>query len=487
MKWTVLVGILGVGMGYLVGRGSGEAERVGDEGGELVRSERRVGSSGANMAEGYRGKGGSEAAEAALKEFEFEGCVTQLARVRLMKWIFELEASEFPGVMEKLADLESFADPILGDHRPFGYQDMVEFVKYGFARWYELEGEVALEWMLGNREFSKKWHGTSLIYDVIQDGYGRDPDRSFVLFWDHLLRSRGEDLHQERFGGWGYEIGKCSMNFERDLFDFMALSQKLEANIDGKDPFGGDEGVPNLTGLMKGALLSGRGVEMKRLLGSVAPEALAEFGEIEEGRKIRQVEIRGWEAVRTAMDSGLVAREEGAARNILDEWSKRDLEGATEWYLSHGVEGQSREEQIWTAAYHLEFDGESGPFEPSSEEIEFVFQFLEQQKANGESVDYAQGELVDMARRMENWDVLLKVEEKVSPAIWNRVLTGVKEEIVGRESIKLKGEEALKFLAISEEDTAVLERFGMRDEVIEEIARTNEESLKELQRRLGVE
>lgn len=92
-----------------------------------------------------------------------------------------------------------------------------------------------------------------------------------------------------------------------------------------------------------------------------------------------------------------------------------------------------------------------------------------------------------MARRMENWDVLLKVEEKVSPAIWNRVLSGVKEEIVGRESIELKGGEALKFLAISEEDTAVLERFGMRDEAIEEVARTNEASLKELQKRLGVE
>lgn len=45
-----------------------------------------------------------------------------------------------------------------------------------------------------------------------------------------------------------------------------------------------------------------------------------------------------------------------------------------------------------------------------------------------------------MARRMENWDVLLKVEEKVSLTIWNRVLSGVKEEIVDRESIELKGE-----------------------------------------------
>jgi hypothetical protein len=70
-----------------------------------------------------------------------------------MKWILELEASEFPGVMEKLADLESFADPILGDHKPFVNQDTVPFVKYGFARWYELEGELAVEWMLADRAF----------------------------------------------------------------------------------------------------------------------------------------------------------------------------------------------------------------------------------------------------------------------------------------------------------------------------------------------
>lgn len=270
-----------------------------------------------------------------------------------------------------------------------------------------------------------------MIYDVIQDGYGRDPDRSFVLFRDHLDRNKGADLPWERFGEWGYEIGKCSQNLERDLLAYLTMRGSLFGNMTDDSPFEFDQENQDL--------------------------------------------------------AGLVDREEGAARNILDEWSKRDLEGATEWYLSQGVVGQSREEQIWTAAYYWEFDGESGLFAPSGEEIESVFQFLEQQKANGEPVDYAQDELVDMARRMENWDVLLKVEEKVSPAIWNRVLSGVKEEIVGRESIELKGGEALKFLAISEEDTAVLERFGMRDEAIEEVARTNEASLKELQKRLGVE
>ena len=121
------------------------------------------------------------------------------------------------------------------------------------------------------------------------------------------------------------------------------------------------------------------------------------------------------------------------------------------------------------------------------DQIGAVFGLIDQYELSGEPVNVAREELMEMAVRMEYWDILLEQKEKASVGIWDKVISDVRAEVIEADEIKWGGDEALKFMAVTDENTLVLAKLGIREEVFEEIARTNEASLKELQRRLGVE
>jgi len=76
-----------------------------DAGGGVVKSERSSGGSTREWDQASKKRGVKEVAESAVQEFLADGRTSDLARARLMEWVLELDASEFPEVMETLARL----------------------------------------------------------------------------------------------------------------------------------------------------------------------------------------------------------------------------------------------------------------------------------------------------------------------------------------------------------------------------------------------
>ena len=487
MKWTILVGILGVGVVYLLGRGNGEAERVVDEGGEVVRSERRVGRSGGRSRGSSGRKGSKEVVNGALSEFGTYGRTSDLARARLMKWVLELDASEFPEVMESLGRLNHL-DPE-GMMDPFGGTRSVDYVRLGLARWYELEGALALDWVVGNSAFSEKWDGDRLILDAIRDGYERDPGKAFELFKEHLLRAkRSGKIKREKVVEWYYEIGKWSGSVERDLGKLVALGEQLDIQEEDADadPFS-DESGSLMDSLMDGMLTSGRENELRDLLAKVAPEKLDDLRDKKQDRKLKSLGDADWKVIKAAIDSGELSRTKRPMWKALSDWSSQDRDKAIEWYLDGEIEGMSRAEQISALVFDRALSFESETMEGENSENGAILRFLDHLEAGGEPVTAAREQLVENVSPFSSWDSLATLEGKISASSWERVLSGVKRDAIDVDSIRWEGGEPLKFLAISEADSELLERFGIQEEAFEEVARTNEASLKELQRRLGAE
>ncbi|YCM44111.1 hypothetical protein V2O64_22645 [Verrucomicrobiaceae bacterium 227] len=375
-------------------------------------------------------------------------------------------------------DPEGVMDPFEGTRN-------VDYVRLGLARWYELEGALALDWVVGNPEFSEKWDGDRLILDAIRDGYERDPGRAFELFNEHLLRAdRSGEIERKRVVEWCYEIGKWSGDLERDWEAVTALRKELGFNEgDDEGPLGG--GPSFMSAMMDGMLASGRESELREVLGKGASEKLADLEGKQENRKLEGLRNGGWEGLRAAIDSGEILPGSRETWTVLCDWGAQDREKAIAWYLDQSIEGMSREEQIREATLH---GGFFRSYDAVGSELVSALEFLDQQEAMGESVEEAREGVVYYAESMGKFDPLLGLQGKVSSRLWELVTLKVGIEAMDTHVIRWEGAgEHLIFPEILDDKIELLERFGIRDEVFEKVRLRNEASLKELQRRLGAE
>jgi hypothetical protein len=81
-----------------------------------------------------------------------------------------------------------------------------------------------------------------------------------------------------------------------------------------------------------------------------------------------------------------------------------------------------------------------------------------------------------------------QLKSRVSLEVWRRGLSQINEAATDRTTFQFGGgEETLEFIEFEEGGRELVERFGIQDEVLEEIAGKNEESLRKLMKQLGVE
>lgn len=479
MKWTFLVGILGLAIGFLVGR-SEEKVVENEEGEAVVRSERRVGSRGGRSREVGDSERGRSRVDRMIREAGMsEEEMTEISRARLMKWILELEAADFPEVLESLVKLR-----VPGDPDPFAAgPSSSDYLTVAMARWYELEGEIVLDWVLAEPEVLEGMRTESLLLDMIRDGYEKNPTLSFQLMKKHseVLKGRSD------FGTlWCYQIGRWSRDFAMEYEEVEAMAKELGFDFESgePDPFADASARPGPS-LIRGMVDAGRGQEVREFFAQKEPEMLGELDSLLENRKLDRLEKQGWQAVKAAIDSGEVEGSEWQAANVLNQWAKEEPEKALAWFLDQEAEDGDRAFQITRAVLSSAFEMREG--DRSKWNIDAVIKFLGQMETEGEPTGEAWGELTERIVRQEHWLDLKKLKSKVSPDQWETALKLVERRAVGSDSIQMGHGDWIEFQKLKGADLQLLDYFGIKERVLQGAAEQNAKSLRELQETLGLE
>lgn len=464
MKWTVLIGILGVAVGYLLG--TGREVVGGDEVGapEVVRRDHRW-----------------QLAEEISKKKGLKASLGQVEHARLAKWILELEARAFPDALVVLKGLDDGmdGDPIAAKAPNRGYLTL------GMARWYELEGESVLRWVLTQPEALRGEDQSLLLGDLIQDGYGREPTLSF-----QLLKKYAEVMAKANGGeglsiSWRYQLGRWSKNLMSEFAMLEELEDTFGWSDDDISPPGRGIRDPELS-LISGLLEAGRVDDARELFAEGAGMGMELLEENLEQARTLKIRKEGWKSLKGAMEKGEVEVSGYLMGEVFSGWVLDDSNAAITWFLDREIEGMDRSEQIRKAAFSGAFVNEREGGGLNDLDTDGILKFLIQKQGEGEPVGESFSDLMMSFGSSSDWDGVEKLKSRVTPEVWEEGLVKVRSAAVKVEKLFFGEGQMLLLMEFKEDGRGLVERFGIQDEVSEEMARVNEESVKALMRRVGV-
>ena len=481
MKWTVLVGLFGVGVGFLVGSMRDGEDASGPS--VVAQSVRRLEVRGQRELREGGGTGESrwKVAEDLSRKIVVGKSLGEVEKGRLAKWILELELEDFPDVLETLKGIGQEVPA-----GPFPTQgENSEFLTLGMARWYELAGESVLEWVLTEPVVLEGGNQRVLVGDLIRDGYEREPTLSFQILKKYAGVVAKLDGRKGIGVSWRYQVGKWSVNLKSELAELEALEGIYGVALDETAHYGDGVAHPE-TALLRG-LVEGERTEVAR--GFYDDEgferyerALARVGEDDIAR-------RGWRDLKSAIDGGEVVGSSRRVNEVFEGWVEVDSEAAISWFLGQRFEEMSRSEQIEEVMFSEAFRTEGGAdVWRNPLDVDRVLGFLDQKQAEGELVDESYSVLALSLADTFNWDEMEKLKSRVSAEVWESGLNRVSAAATDVTRFRLGGaEEELMFVDFEDGGRELLSRFGIEEDVVEHVARTNEESLGRLMEELGVE
>lgn len=493
MRWAILLGILGLAIGFLIGRAQDDQGAPDQEGAPVARSARKVsGRSGASAirrpTESKKREGERMVAEVA----GLEGSFSEISQARLMKWIMELEAGDFPEILQ---ELEKLGDPKYAD--PFSNASPnADFLTVAMGRWYELEGEAVLEWILTKPEVLKKRETASLLQELLQDGYSRDSGQTIQL----LKKYHGAMGDDDTVGGvansWFYLLGKSSRNLMVEFEELRELSltwDDPDGDFQNPDPFAREEPPQQL--LVRGAIVAGREEELRLMFEGKDPEFIELLDRAVNFEKVKEIESQGWASLKDSIDRGEIESESWMSRRIIASWSKDEPEKAYEWFLSQ--QWNDREEQLKFAVFSPLLKWNEDPFDYNFQLPAAVQRVkdLETRGEPAEAVNEVWREVLDRVMNRRQWDDLEKLQADVDPGLWADAMEQVSRGQVRSSKLGFPVPSSVPGVEQSDQiqfqqltgSSEVLERFGLKERTMQAIAENNEKALRELQRRLGVE
>jgi hypothetical protein len=129
-------------------------------------------------------------------------------------------------------------------------------------------------------------------------------------------------------------------------------------------------------------------------------------------------------------------------------------------------------------------NGSDGSLDFESVEVaERIQEFASQ----GEAVEEAWAALAAAVVEGDHWDEVEALKSAVPAAVWEGMTERIRSDAVSHRRLALGSDASVWFREISQEELKVLERFGLKERALQEIADTNEESLRKLHEWLGVE
>ncbi|MFT6178569.1 MAG: hypothetical protein ACI9NQ_000582 [Paracoccaceae bacterium] len=387
-----------------------------------------------------------------------------------MKWILELGAADFPDVLIHLEEMS----PRGGyDPDPFATgPSIAEFLRVAMARWYELEGEAVLQFMLSRPEVLAESDSGELFEELLRDGYRRDPTFSFQLLKKYaasMVDTLGVDGISDT---WRYQLGRWSEDFAVELPELVGLEEAFGESARNDDPFATDP-TPELA-LIRGLIDAGRGDEARALFAAEDPERVKLLDSYLDQKRTEQLSASGWQDLKAAIDSGELGGDLERAKTVLEGWVGEDSSQALTWFLDQKFEGVARSSQIREVAFSKAFYTESDGMARSSFDVDKVMTFLDQMKEEGEPVEDSFASIVESVVYREDWDDLERLRQSVSPDVWTLGMNLLKDSKTGTDYINLGGKSGVVLPRLTEQNTEVLDRFGILNEVHESIAEAKE-------------
>jgi hypothetical protein len=485
MKWTVLVGSLGLAIGFLAGRSEiVDSKEIKSAEAPTVKSQRSLRGTNRERKSRSQRTGGNRPGGDLFGEFVRGRRHSTISNnACLMKRILELDRDDFPDVFEELIEFGSFEDinEAIAQHRANYFDGLAGMA---LSRWYELEGEAALDWILA-KVHPELQRNVSLA--LIRDGYHRNPDESFQLLKKFAALGDGGEMGLVN-SDWFYEVGRFSRNLVQDLEELREISSEFKGDPVGliNDPFADPfaETPPELE-LVNGAIAAGREAELRAVCAETAPTVIEILDQVLQQSAIERAERQGWRALKGEIDSGRIASAPAAVESVFEEWREEDPVAAREWFLNQDI--GNREEQIADSLplqgrSDWQDRGEAGPFVPSE-----VVQQLRGFEAAGEPVGRGWGRLGRTLVRGDHWDQIEEIRSLIPSERWQGLRDRMVSDAIDTVRLSYGEGETLEFRQIPERDLQVLERFDLQDEALRQVAEENEAALGELNRRLGVE
>lgn len=506
MKLAVMIGILGVLLGYFVGRGQskGRDENAGPE--EVVRSSR--GLEGRRTGDGGRDQPRvrTDVKRRALEVGRQGEDMTELSKARLIAWIMRLESGDFPDVLDDLAELGSFGEP-----DPFYSGSQAEYLKIGLCRWYELEGEMVLDWILRSPPVLEGTELKPIIGDLLTDQFERDAGAGLETLkrYAEVLADHGKGIRGGLSGQWRYLVGRWSRNPMEDFAKLVALEEQFGVRIDsdadadpfdteGADPFGSGQPDPFDSGrddpfpvtrinnalgmlLLEGLVNGGRLEEARDYCSANFPEDMDVVEEIINERAVNSLKSQGWRDLKEAIDSGRVEGDSWDELEVFRELKNEDPDEAVRWFLE--LDGEESKEGIRVAS----LVGVGGFLVKSGgTELEQGTRFLNGLEEAGETVDRGWEALFDRAMNRNRWDDIEAMRERVSEDKWQEGLKAISEKVLTRRWVSLGGE-SIYFWEFDDDVEEVIQQFGLEDRLMKKVEEGNRKGLQTLNEILGTE
>ncbi len=486
MRVTVLVGVIGALLGYLIGfnhqEGKQQTEPVSEE---RSRSSRRLVGKREQAKRDSSGRKSSLMQQERVAEWAKMGRrVSGVDKARLIHWIMELEAGDFPDVLKTLGQIRGQNIDPFSD----GYNQ--DFFSLGLVRWYELEGDLVTGWFLANEESMEGREVGSLLGEMIYDRFSRDPGGALA----ELERYAGvmKEGGYWYAANWAQSLGRWSQDAIDEFETIRALAEEFGVKVQDPDPFASEESsylpVDKMSSeeleeilkpaLARGLIEAGRIDEARELVSGNGPKLGRLVEKAVQEQKLTSLQNSGWRELKGFVESGELKGNATAERKVLEAWSGEDPDAAVEWYLdqSEGPEGRGRRiaEVVdnW-GAIRPESGGLRWP-EISSRMVEF----LNQQDSQGERTTEGWDELAAEALNYDDWNIVFDLREKVSEQYWNYTVEKIKG--LGEKDRVFLGEDRLEFRTLHEAQLETLEKFGLKEEVQDKVDIQNQKSFQRL-------
>lgn len=479
MKTTLAVGLLGTVIGFLAGSKWHAPADDPDASRQVVqKSDRRIEVRRAPAGVRSNRRSSAEPLQLVEEAIRSEADLNGVARARLLKMILELPASAFP---EVLNSLKMIKDGPSDD--PFPAPSAIpESLAVGLARWYELEGEGVLDWVLsqpGELEVEgiplDSWE---MVQTLILDGFASDPGRALALMRRYHAQCQAAGSSGEIEVSSFYQLGRWSPDVASDLTQLQQLAAESGlAGGDPDDPFA--SGLPpksDLRNFIKGMLEAGRESQLRTMARESHPELREEIDDILKERRNRELLQQGWESLRAAIDRGAI-KNPGAASRVLQDWSRSQPEEALTWFLDQKLEGLDRENQIEQAiAWAHALDD---PIEGSPNKGNWV-RLLRDLESAGEPVRKAWLTLGDLSMKMGKWDDLEVIRDQAPSGTWREI----REQLMNQALFTLVDQDDVRFYQVSEKEQQLMQRLGVAEEVERQVEEMNQESRRDFERLL---
>lgn len=486
MKLAMVIGVLGVLLGYFLGKGQAEKAEE-NAGSELVaRSSRGFEVRGARNVGSRESGGRVDVRKRALEVVRQGEEMSELSEARLIAWIMRLESGDFPEILNDLAELGS-----RGELDPFSSHSEDDYLKIGLCRWYELEGNRVLDWILGFPEVLNESNTEELIGSLVQDQFERDANLGIEALeqYARILSGPKRERKSGLSGQWRYLVGRWSGDPLGDFSKLLTLEKRYglrtTASLDPfdtgePDPFDGGSGEMRLL-LVDGMVNAGKADEARDYLITNSPGDLKYLDSIINDRELMRAKSRGWRDLKDAIESGQVSGSERDELSVFRAMKNENFEDAVRWYLQLNVDGRADRDRVQSLIG-------SGSFlvESTEDELAQGKRLLNRLAASGEPVEKGWEELFDRALGRGRWNHVEEMRDKVSDEKWKEGLESIGDEVLSKRWLSLGGE-TIYFWEFDNGMEEVIQKFGLENQLLRKVEEGNRKGLQSLNEVLGTE